>query len=130
MYFSGNTVEQLESFIYNTGLEIRTVDYEDLSIWLSKKSEGLYKYKKAFIKEIKKYLDYKHKTASRTLSLYDFALKYHDRYSVFKIYGNNKKIAKEQIIRNIKEQNSTIVVMGAEGIGKKTLIDNASEFRL
>lgn len=125
LYFSGNTVEQLESFIYNTGLEIRTVDYEDLSIWLSKKSKGLYKYKKAFIKEIKKYIDYKHKTASRTLSLYDFALKYHDRYSVPKIYGNNKKIVKEQIIRNIKEQNSTIVVMGEEGIGKKTLIDNA-----
>ena len=112
-------------FLYNTGLEIRTIDYADLFIWLSKRSDGLKKYKASFIKEIKKYLDYNHKTANRTLSLYDFSLKYHDRYSIPKIYGKNKKIAKEKILRKIEEQNSTIVVIGEEGIGKKTLIDNA-----
>lgn len=124
LYFSGNTIEQLESFIYNTGLEIRTIDFADLAYWMSKKNIGLDKYKKPFIEELKKYLENEHKTANRRLSLYDMSTKYSRTHDIPKIYGNNKKRAKENIISRIQNKNSAIVIIGEEGIGKKTLIDN------
>lgn len=124
LYFSGNTIEQLETFIYNTGLEIRTLDYRDILQWLNKHPEKCKNYKKLFINNLKKYAEKDYNTACRELSLFDRMPAINKNLKGPKIYGNERKIIKKHIISMIKKNPTTFVITGEIGIGKKTLVES------
>lgn len=123
LYFSGNTIEQLQTFIYNTGLEIRTLDYKDILKWLNKHPERCRNYKKTFINKLKEYAEKDYNTACRDLSLFEKLPIINTALKATKIYGKERKKIKSHIISRIKESPTTFVISGDIGIGKKTFIE-------
>lgn len=122
LYFSGNTIEQLESFIYNTGLEIRTLDYRDILEWMNKHPERCTGDNESFIKELRKYAEKEYSTACRELSLFEKPPTINKNWETPKIYGEGRKTIIKQIISTLKKAPATIVINGETGIGKKTLV--------
>lgn len=123
LYFSGNTVEQLETFIYNTGLEIRTLDYKDILEWLNRHPSISTGYKKIFLRELRKYAEKDHSTASRELSLFERPPVKNKDFKSIKIYGRERRAIKSNIISALQESPAVFVIYGEAGIGKKTLIE-------
>lgn len=124
LYFSGNTVEQLETFIYNTGLEIRTLDYKDILEWLNRHPSISTGYKKNFLKELRKYAEKNYSTASRELSLFERLPVINKDFKSIKIYGRERKAIKNNIISALQDSPAVFVIHGEVGIGKKTLIES------
>ncbi len=123
LYFSGNTIEQLETFIYNTGLEIRTLDYRDILEWLNKHPEKCKDYKKLFIRNLRKYAENDYNTACRELSLFERPPVINKNLKASKIYGKDRKKIKTHFISMLRKAPKTFVVKGEVGIGKKTFIE-------
>lgn len=123
LYFSGNTIEQLETFIYNTGLEIRTLDYRDILEWLNRHPEKGKDYKKLFIHNLRKYAENDYNTACRELSLFEKPPIINKNPKGPKIYGKERKVIKTHIISMLRKTPTTFVINGEVGIGKKTFID-------
>lgn len=124
LYFSGNTIEQLETFIYNTGLEIRTLDYKDILEWLNRHPEKCRNYKESFIDNLRKYAEKDYCTACRELSLFKQLPVINKSLKGSKIYGQERKKIKTDIISALKKTPTIFVVNGEIGIGKKTLIES------
>lgn len=124
VYFSGNSVEQLEAFIYNTGLEIRTLDYKDILDWLNTNDDNTISYNKYFIKQLRKYAEKDYVNAYRTLSLYSNPHFTHTTRSQVKLYGKDRKEIKDEIVSSICISPKTFVIQGDIGIGKKTLANS------
>ena len=122
LYFSGNTIEQLESFIYNTGLEIRTLDYRDILEWMNKHPERCMSDNDSFIKGLRKYAEKEYSTACRELSLFEKPPVINKNMEAPKIYGKDREIIIKQIISTLKKAPATFVINGKAGIGKKTLV--------
>lgn len=91
LYFSGNTIEQLETFIYNTGLEIRTLDYKDILKWLNKYPEKCKHYKKSFIHKLREYAETNYSTSCRELSLFEKPPVIDEKIEYPKLYGKERK---------------------------------------
>lgn len=123
LYFSGNTVEQLETFIYNTGLEIRTLDYKDILEWLNRRPSISTGYKKNFLKELRKYAEKDYSTAIRELSLFERPPVINKEFKSIKIYGRERKTIKNNIISALQGSPAVFVIYGESGIGKKTLVE-------
>ena len=123
LYFSGNTVEQLETFIYNTGLEIRTLDYKDILTWINKNPEKCKHYKKSFIQKLREYAENNYNTSCRELSLFDKPPIIDKPIEYPKLYGKERKKIKDNIITTITTSFGTTVISGEIGIGKKTLVE-------
>lgn len=121
LYFSGNTIEQLETFIYNTGLEIRTLDYKDILKWLNKYPEKCKHYKKSFIHKLREYAETNYSTSCRELSLFEKPPVIDEKIEYPKLYGKERKSIKDHIITMMKTSSGTFVISGEVGIGKKTL---------
>lgn len=123
LYFSGNTIEQLETFIYNTGLEIRTLDYKDILEWLNRNPEKCKNYKKLFITNLRKYAEKDYNTACRELSLFEKPPVLDRDLKSIKLYGKERKKIRADIIAVLKKSPTTFVINGETGIGKKTLLE-------
>lgn len=123
LYFSGNTIEQLETFIYNTGLEIRTLDYSDILDWLNKHPEKCRNYRVSFMHSLRQYAQHDYSTACRELSLFKNSPVIDKRLKDYKIYGKEQKKIKASIISTLKKSPATFIIKGEMGIGKKTLIE-------
>lgn len=124
LYFSGKTVEQLQAFIYNTGLEIRTLDYNDIAYWMQRNPNKIQSYKKPFITALKKYVSKEHTTACKELSLYNNTYIPTNKVYPINIYGNDRKSINIQIVKKISETFRIHIIYGEEGIGKKTLMES------
>lgn len=129
IYFTGNSVYQLEEFIYNTGLDIRTIDNKDILKWMNINTDSCSKYNQFFIKKLRKYAETDYENASRSLSLLENQFFICCNEADQEIYGQDRKKIREKIIFEIRKAPQTFAITGKKGIGKKTLV-NSILFRL
>lgn len=129
IYFTGNSVYQLKEFIYNTGLDIRTIDNKDILNWMNRNTDNCKKYNQFFIRRLRKYAETDFVNASRHLSLLENQNFDYCKEMDTEIYGRDRKEIREKIVSEIRKSSQTFVITGEKGIGKKTLI-NSVLFRL
>lgn len=120
IYFSSNSIEQLDAFIFNTGLEIRTIDYKDIMRWIDENPQTCEKYKASFINELKKYAQKNYPASCRSLSIFDNPY-VPNKMPIPRLYGNERIVMKNKMRDEITKSVKTFVIRGELGIGKKTL---------
>lgn len=123
-YFSQETLKRLRDFSLRTGLIIRTLDIEDITIWLQEHTEEQKSLEdQALLKELFS-MYYKPLPEQKSLSLtYELA----DGDGIVQaeaLIGAKRKTLCHELEQELARRNGTLCVRGSMGSGKSIFIDH------
>lgn len=125
LYFSEKTIAELESFIRSTGMDIQTIDGNEISKWINEANSSIIKkYPVDFINTLKTY-EYSDKTAPcKKLTISGKHTLTVQKIEYLQLYGAERKNMEKSLLNVLKSNPATIVVSGYNGTGKHTFINN------
>jgi len=119
-YFSEETNHRLQTFSRRTGLDIRTLDIEDISNWLNKHPDEAQRFKdQALIKKLIA-APCRLKQSYKTLSITQEKV----RDQTETLIGRERNALCQCLAQRLTAQNGLLCIQGSIGSGKSVFIDN------
>ena len=123
-YFSQETLKRLRDFSRRTGLIIRTLDIEDIIIWLQEHTEKQKNFEdQALLKELLS-MDYKPLPEQKKLSLTYELAEGNGIVQEEELIGTNRKTLCRELEREMIGRNGVLCIRGSMGSGKSIFIDH------
>lgn len=123
-YFSQETLKRLRDFSLRTGLIIRTLDIEDITIWLQEHIEDQKAFEnQALIKELLS-MYYKPSPDQKVLSLTYELAEGDDFAQTEALIGSERKKLHHELEQEMARRNGALCIRGSMGSGKSVFIDN------
>lgn len=123
-YFSQETLKRLQNFSLRTGLVIRTLDIEDITIWLREHTEEQKNLEdQALLKELFS-MYYKPLPEQKSLSLTYELAEGDGIVQAETLIGSKRKALCHELEQEMKRRNGILCVRGPMGSGKSIFIDH------
>lgn len=126
-YFSHETLKRLRDFSLRTGLLIRTLDIEDITIWLREHTEEQNAFKdQVLIKELLS-MYYAPAPEQKALSLTHELAEGGSLAPLDELIGTRRKSLCHELDQELAGRNGVLCIRGSMGSGKSIFIDNLAQ---